>query len=82
MLLASVIFAFIAELPFIYFPNPLDSVGLLGCFVVSYACDSGEAQCHLALVLGALLDFVVGYFNNDFRDNIDAVTFMVDGGFR
>jgi hypothetical protein len=75
-LLVGVIFAFIAELPFLYFPNPLDAVGFLGGFVVSYAGDSAEPQCHLALVAGALLDFVVSNFHHDFRDNIDAVTVL------
>ena len=45
-----------------------------GRFVVSYAGDSGETQRHLACVFGALLDFVVGDFNDDFGDNYYAVS--------
>ncbi len=76
-----VVFAFIAELPIKYLPNLPNSAGFLGRFVVSYSGDSGESECHLAWVFGALLDFVVSDFDNDFGDNLDAVAFLADGGF-
>jgi len=70
VLLFSLISAFYSELPFIYFPNFINGVGFLGRFVISYAAYACELQCHLAFVFGAFLDFVVGYFNNDFRNDV------------
>jgi len=78
-LLLCVVFAFIAELPFIYFPNSLDAVGLFGGFVISDAGDSCKAQRHFAFVFGALLNFVVGDFNDDSWNDDNAMTFLADG---
>jgi len=74
-------FALRLELPFINRLNLPNCACLFGALVVSYAGDPGKTQRHLAGVLGALLNLVIGNFHNNSGQDGYFVALLVDCDF-
>src|SRR5271157_4710520 len=71
LLLSSIISAFFQELSLVDPPDFCYRVSFFWTFVFSYSCYSCKSQGHTACVFRTSLNFVVSYFYNNLRNDID-----------